>query len=92
MCTWTFDSGDTAPQPPDPDAVVFELLRAGGGVCLMHDFNWRATHDQLVLDITRRAIRAASKQGLRICTIGEILRPTTRPRLRKEQLEAKGAA
>jgi len=80
VCLWTHDSGDTYPAMPEPDAVVQAVIRDGGGVVLMHDFDrdppepFRA---ERILALTAALIDAAQHHGLALRTAGELLAGTT---------------
>jgi hypothetical protein len=76
---WTHDSGDTCsgPLPPAGD-VADRVVRSGGGVVLLHDFD-RTGHasgirHEYVLNTTASLIEAAAEAGLRIMTAGDLLR------------------
>jgi len=73
---WTLDSGDTRSAPQTPDAVAETLCRAGGGTVLLHDFD-RDKGDpnrrgEFVLATTERLLARAAREGIRVCTFGEL--------------------
>ena len=75
---WTHDSGDTrAELPASPDAVASRLVEGGGGVLLMHDFDRQGDdateRESFVLETTRAVIKAAKRQDIQVCTLGEVM-------------------
>jgi peptidoglycan/xylan/chitin deacetylase (PgdA/CDA1 family) len=71
---WTFDSGDTWAELPEMGDVVARLRAAKGGVVLLHDFDRDETRSRWALEMTRRILEMAKSEGLRIVTLGELLR------------------
>jgi len=72
---WTLVSGDTFDPRRAPAAVANELRRAGGGVVLLHDFDDDAPErDDWVLETTRSLIQASRDAGLRLRTLGDVMR------------------
>lgn len=76
---WTHDSGDTHADPlPTVEDVVDGVMRSGGGVVLLHDFDRGGRDGQqprhkFVLDVTSSLIERAGKAGLRVMMLGELL-------------------
>ena len=71
---WTIVSGDTFSILPDPSSVVDQVELNHGGVVLMHDFDRdEVDRSNYVLDLTRRLIEVARKNGWKICTQSELL-------------------
>ena len=68
---WTLDSGDTA-GADSPGAIEERLLRAGGGVVLLHDFDGRSQRSDYVLAVTERLLVAAREHGLRVVPLGQV--------------------
>jgi len=78
ICWWTSDSGDTWPTLPPFERSSELVLRAGGGVVLMHDFDREAERDVFVLKTTERLLEVARKEGYRVMTLSELFgRPGT---------------
>ncbi len=74
LCWWTHDSGDTHATLPDPERVAHDVVAAGGGVVLLHDFDrWPAQPDRerFVLDVTAAVVRDARGAGLALLPLGE---------------------
>jgi peptidoglycan/xylan/chitin deacetylase (PgdA/CDA1 family) len=79
---WTHDSGDTWPDPSlSVDGFVTGVIRAGGGVVLLHDFD-RAKDEtsdsrhEFVLNVTRSLIEQSARAGLKVMTLGELFSTT----------------
>jgi len=78
---WTHDSMDTTHGPlPATADIVGRVMRDGGGIVLLHDFD-RARDErhnserrQFVLDVTTGLLSSAVAAGMRIVTVGEYLR------------------
>lgn len=68
---WTLDSGDTA-GATDPEAAAHAVLRAGGGIVLLHDFDGRPERSEYVLAATERLLVAAREKGLRVVPLGAV--------------------
>jgi peptidoglycan-N-acetylglucosamine deacetylase len=76
VCLWTHDSGDTYATQPEPDAVIGAVVRDGGGVILMHDFDRdppEPARVEGILALTAGLVDAARKHGLSVRTAGELL-------------------
>ena len=71
---WTFDTGDTWERLPEMDDVLSRLRAAKGGVVLLHDFDRDETRSRWALEMTRRILEMAKSDGLRVVTLGELLR------------------
>lgn len=71
---WTIDSTDTWQKPRTVEEVLNQVRIEGGGVVLMHDLDRpaRPEHEKFVLDLTRRLLDLADKEGFRICKLGDI--------------------
>jgi peptidoglycan/xylan/chitin deacetylase (PgdA/CDA1 family) len=76
VCLWTHDSGDTYAAQPEPGAVVDAVVRDGGGVVLMHDFDRDPPEPERVERIVALSVglvQAARKHRLCVRTAGEVL-------------------
>lgn len=75
---WTHDSGDTCAGGISPvEGFVEEVIRDGGGVVLLHDFDRDGgveadSRREFVLGVTRSLLEKARKAGLEIMTLGEL--------------------
>ena len=69
---WTLDSGDTWEQLPEPHNVVRQVIKAGGGVVLMHDLDRSAHRNEFVLATTKLLLEAASTHGFKLRTVSEL--------------------
>lgn len=74
---WTIDSGDTWPGTPDPEAIADRVVRAGGGVVLLHDFDRDGHADRdgrhaYVLDVTRAILDRGREAGLTFCRYSDL--------------------
>jgi peptidoglycan/xylan/chitin deacetylase (PgdA/CDA1 family) len=77
VCWWTADSGDTHGVLPDARAVADGVVRDGGGVVLIHDFDRErdpAPRAAYVLEVTRALLDAGNAAGLRARTYSEVMR------------------
>lgn len=79
---WTHDSGDTADgELPRAEQVVEAVVRDGGGVVLMHDFDREGIaagqRADYVIEVTEGLLAAARQSGLRVMTVGELFREET---------------
>jgi peptidoglycan/xylan/chitin deacetylase (PgdA/CDA1 family) len=74
---WTHDSGDTHEVlPSSGDAIAERVVKDGGGVVLLHDFDRTVdekARSEYVLDFVARLVRRASSAGLGFVTVGSIL-------------------
>ena len=70
---WTVDSGDTRGMPAESHAIVDRVVRRGGGIVLLHDFDGSEEHRRFVLEVTQGLLVAASTQGLEIRPLSELL-------------------
>ncbi|MFG0259650.1 MAG: polysaccharide deacetylase family protein [Phycisphaerales bacterium JB041] len=73
---WTFDTQDTRSETRDPDLVARELVRRGGGVVLLHDFDrdGRTDLDErgvYVLAVTRAILERGREAGFTFCRYSE---------------------
>ncbi|MCC6795770.1 MAG: polysaccharide deacetylase family protein [Candidatus Hydrogenedentes bacterium] len=75
ICWWTVDSGDTWPVLPTPQSIVDRVLRAGGGVVLMHDFDRGPDREEFVLKTTEALLVAAKSEGFRILKFSDLITP-----------------
>ena len=78
---WTFDSGDTWPELPDPDVMAQRLIRAGGGVVLLHDFDREGHADRearqaYVLAVTRAILEQGRDAGFTFCRYSDLVSNT----------------
>lgn len=71
---WTIDSGDTWARLPRAIDVVEQVKRVGGGVVLMHDFDRSADRVEFVCEVTELLLDSAHREGLNICTVGDLFR------------------
>jgi peptidoglycan-N-acetylglucosamine deacetylase len=75
---WTHDSGDTWKDcPAAVDGLVASVIRSGGGVVLLHDFDRENAEDAAsrsgyVLSVTRSMIEQARQAGLKVMTLGDL--------------------
>ncbi len=76
---WTIDTRDSwAPRPVDD--ILAEIDRENGGVVLMHDWDDygeaapKPAHISSTLALTERILDLASRKGLAVRTLGEVLR------------------
>lgn len=74
ICWWTVDSGDTWPTLPPVERSAELILRAGGGVVLMHDFDREPERAGFVLQTTEELLKVARKEGFQILTLSELFR------------------
>jgi peptidoglycan/xylan/chitin deacetylase (PgdA/CDA1 family) len=72
ICWWTVDSGDTWAELPPPERTVDAVLRAGGGVVLMHDFDRGPEREAFVLKTTELLLDAAAREGLTAMVMSEL--------------------
>ena len=72
ICWWTVDSGDTWAELPPPERTVEAVLRSGGGVVLMHDFDRGPEREAFVLETTGLLLDAAAREGLNVMTLSEL--------------------
>ena len=77
---WTHDSRDTTHgELPAPSAVIDGVMRDGGGVVLMHDFDresdstYRTVRADFVLEVTEGLLSRARAQGMRTMTVSELI-------------------
>jgi peptidoglycan-N-acetylglucosamine deacetylase len=70
---WTVDSGDTHPTLPNTQAILERVLRHGGGVVLLHDFERQSSErHRYVLQMTDQLLRCAAKEDLRVQVLSEL--------------------
>ena len=69
---WTLESGDTL-GADDPSAIVRSVLRKGGAVVLLHDFDGRPERSDYVAAVTAGLLAAAREHGLRVVPLGSLL-------------------
>jgi len=77
---WTHDSGDTTRRElPAAQHLIDAVVRDGGGVVLMHDFDrdgaagYAAERANYVLRVTEGLLETAKREGIRVLTAGELL-------------------
>jgi peptidoglycan-N-acetylglucosamine deacetylase len=74
---WTIDSGDTHARVPNPEGVGDTVMRDGGGVVLLHDFD-RAREAQerseFVLRVTELLLTLAEREGLCVRRLSDLLK------------------
>jgi peptidoglycan-N-acetylglucosamine deacetylase len=73
LACWTVVSGDTFGELPRQDDVVDQVVRAGGGVVLMHDFDREPERGEYVTGLTGQLLDAAERHGLTPATLGDVL-------------------
>ena len=66
------DSGDTWAALPPAQRTVDAVVRAGGGVVLMHDFDRGPEREAFVLETTGLLLDAAAREGLNVMTLSEL--------------------
>lgn len=75
---WTIQSGDTWRSLPTPFSVIERVRTHGGGVVLMHDFDREMSdrHERraFVLETSDRLLAMAQENGLRVETLGTLLK------------------
>lgn len=69
---WTHDSRDSHGTRLRPDELAEAVVRDGGGVVLMHDFE-KPGHTEYALETTDALLRAAAREGITVCTLGGLL-------------------
>ena len=73
---WTVDSGDTWETPPDREIATDLLVRGGGGVVLLHDFDRgggdAGSRHTFVLRTTAAVLELARRQGFRLMTLAQL--------------------
>lgn len=69
---WTLDSGDTRTPLPRPQEVVEDVVRAGGGIVLMHDLDRSPERNRFVLETTDLLLRAAATESITVKRLSEI--------------------
>ena len=82
---WTHDSRDTCHGPlPVGGELADRVIRSGGGVVLLHDFDRTGSASEIrhefVLAATASLIEGAARARLRIITAGDLLRLPQLPR------------
>lgn len=76
---WTVDSGDTAEVLPDATIAASHIVRAQGGVVLLHDFDRDESDEEneqraaFVLASTIAVLDAVQHQGFVVRTLGSVL-------------------
>jgi peptidoglycan/xylan/chitin deacetylase (PgdA/CDA1 family) len=75
LALWTIDSSDTWATPVSIAEVINRIREDGGGVILMHDHDrpndiGRETY---VLELTQAILEFSSREGFKVCSMGEIL-------------------
>ena len=73
LACWTVVSGDTFGELPRQEDVVDQVVRGGGGVVLMHDFDREPERGEYVTGLTGRLLDAAERHGLTPATLGDVL-------------------
>lgn len=79
---WTIDTRDTRDEDGRRAAgdIIEQLGASGGGVVLMHDFDRDVespdgmSHDDYVIEMTKRILEFAQENGYRLMRLGDILR------------------
>jgi peptidoglycan-N-acetylglucosamine deacetylase len=72
ICWWTVDSGDTWPTLPSTRRTTELILRAGGGVVLMHDFDREAERGAFVINTTETLLKTAKREGFKVMTVSDL--------------------
>jgi peptidoglycan/xylan/chitin deacetylase (PgdA/CDA1 family) len=73
LACWTVVSGDTYAELPRQHDVVEHVVRSGGGVVLMHDFDREPERGEYVTTLTARLLDAAERHGLSPAALGDVL-------------------
>lgn len=77
LALWTLDSGDTHDVvPSSTHKLVNQLIKDGGGVVLLHDFDRsieNKCHEDYVLKVVEDLVLAARENNIKIKTLSEIL-------------------
>ena len=73
LACWTVVSGDTYAELPRREDVVEQVVRSGGGVVLMHDFDREPERCEYVTSLTALLLDAAERHGLAPVTLGDLL-------------------
>ena len=77
VCWWTLDSGDTWPVLPSPQRTVDSIVRAGGGVVLMHDFDRGPEREAFVIKTTEILLASVKREGLNVMTMSDLFEPVS---------------
>lgn len=70
---WTVDGGDTWRVQPDPRLIVERVVRAEGGVVLLHSRHVERWRRPFLFEVTQRLLAEAASRGWRTCTVSEVL-------------------
>ncbi len=71
---WTLDSGDTHKVLPRTSQVTDALLRAKGGIVLMHDTNRSKERNGFVLEMTAALLDLARRNSIRVVPLRKLCR------------------
>lgn len=88
---WTCDGGDTWPTLPDPRAIADRLAADGGGVVLLHSHDRGEERQRYVLAVTECLLQVAHKNGLRVCTMSEMLNDASDDQTARSPSEKRGS-
>lgn len=69
---WTIDSGDTRDVLPNISQVGEGLLKAGGGIVLMHDLDRTQQRNDFVLELTAALLDLAQKESFKVTPLREL--------------------
>lgn len=75
VCWWTIDSGDTHQILPIPKTIEEAVLRARGGIVLLHDLHERSRpeeRDSFVIEITIALLELAKRESLVVVPLKQI--------------------
>ncbi len=70
---WTVDGGDTWPVQPDPRLIIERVVRAEGGVVLLHSRHVERWRRPFLFEVTQRLLDEAASRGWRTGTVSEVL-------------------
>jgi len=73
LAWWTDDCGDTWKTLPVPEEIVKKILKKGGGVVLMHDFDRDSERMDYVIKTTELLLEGAKEEGIQVIKLGDIL-------------------
>lgn len=72
ICWWTVVSGDTYKEIPRPFDVANAIIRRGGGVVLMHDFDRTKDRNDFVLETTAILLETAKRESFQVKRLSEL--------------------
>lgn len=72
LAWWTVDSGDADDDLPGCSPAPGQLLRDGGGIVLMHDFDREPCRIHFMLETTEQLLKLARSEKWNVRTFGEL--------------------